>query len=191
MHSIRCYELQQPRRCRYTSGLSYPRAQCPHSFFLSQLSGSTSTAHQRFLSTGPIAMLPMGEGWASLVWTLPARQAQQMVTGRPALAAQVGDSFQGISASGGICDEHQRSFSCQSRRSRGAATSCDGNRRQSCISSTAAYASVPHARQLHCFSRRRCPFSAPTGRPRSKSRTSRRSFSGRAYVTCGCCGRGA
>jgi len=44
-----------------------------------QLSGSTTTAQQRFLPTGPIAMLPLDAGCASLVWTLPVQQAAQMV----------------------------------------------------------------------------------------------------------------
>ena len=37
------------------------------------------TAWQRFLPGGPLAFLPMSDGWSSIVWTLPAEQAQQML----------------------------------------------------------------------------------------------------------------
>ena len=59
-----------------------------------QLSESTSTAHQRFLSTGPIAMLPMDAGFASLVWTLPARQAAQAVIVRSCMLRIRSDTSQ-------------------------------------------------------------------------------------------------
>ena len=36
-----------------------------------------NTAFQRFLNSGPIALMPMGENLMSLVWTLPKKQALQ------------------------------------------------------------------------------------------------------------------
>ncbi|KAI8803032.1 hypothetical protein BJ742DRAFT_683603 [Cladochytrium replicatum] len=43
-----------------------------------------NTAWQRFLPMGPIAMLPLGNGYSSLVWTLPANLAQRVVQLPPA-----------------------------------------------------------------------------------------------------------
>ncbi|KAI9320649.1 hypothetical protein BX666DRAFT_1219001 [Dichotomocladium elegans] len=36
------------------------------------------TAYQRFLPTGPIAMLPLGNGYASMVWSCPPELAQML-----------------------------------------------------------------------------------------------------------------
>ena len=35
------------------------------------------TAWQRFLPGGPLAFLPLADGWSSIVWTLPDREAQE------------------------------------------------------------------------------------------------------------------
>lgn len=36
-------------------------------------------AWQRFLAGGPLALLPLADGWSSMVWTLPEREAEQLV----------------------------------------------------------------------------------------------------------------
>lgn len=36
------------------------------------------TAYQKFLSTGPIALLPLDETRSSLVWTLPSKTAKEL-----------------------------------------------------------------------------------------------------------------
>ncbi len=81
LRSVRLNAIQQPRCCRSSEGLYLPLCACTCSQLpaLLQLSGTTTTAHQRFLSTGPIAMMPLDAGRASLVWTLPVQQAAQMV----------------------------------------------------------------------------------------------------------------
>lgn len=42
------------------------------------------TAWQRFLPTGPLAFLPLLDGRASIVWTLPTERAQQLTTANEA-----------------------------------------------------------------------------------------------------------
>ena len=37
------------------------------------------TAWQRFLSTGPLALLPLADGRSSIVWSLPEREAQRVI----------------------------------------------------------------------------------------------------------------
>ena len=38
-----------------------------------------STAWQRFLATGPVAMLPLADGRSSIVWSLPENEAQRVL----------------------------------------------------------------------------------------------------------------
>lgn len=38
-----------------------------------------ATARQRFLPGGPLAFLPMEDGWSSIVWTLPSAEASDML----------------------------------------------------------------------------------------------------------------
>ena len=38
------------------------------------------TAWQRFLPGGPLAFLPMQDGWSSIVWTLPTTEAERVMT---------------------------------------------------------------------------------------------------------------
>lgn len=45
------------------------QTECPHQF----------TAWQRFMPGGPLAFLPLAEGFCSIVWTLPADQADAML----------------------------------------------------------------------------------------------------------------
>jgi len=39
-----------------------------------------NTAWQRFLPGGPLAFLPMGDGWSSIVWTMPTENIERMLT---------------------------------------------------------------------------------------------------------------
>ena len=39
-----------------------------------------NTAWQRFLPGGPLAFLPMGDGWSSIVWTMPTENTERMLT---------------------------------------------------------------------------------------------------------------
>jgi 2-octaprenylphenol hydroxylase len=53
-----------------------------------------ATARQRFLPGGPLAFLPMEEGWSSIVWTLPSAEATDMLAlDRDAFHAALGKSF--------------------------------------------------------------------------------------------------
>jgi 2-octaprenylphenol hydroxylase len=53
-----------------------------------------ATARQRFLPGGPLAFLPMEEGWCSIVWTLPAAEAEEMLAlDRDAFHAALGTAF--------------------------------------------------------------------------------------------------
>jgi len=38
------------------------------------------TAWQRFLPGGPLAFLPMGDGWSSIVWTMPSDKIERLLT---------------------------------------------------------------------------------------------------------------
>ena len=38
------------------------------------------TAWQRFLPGGPLAFLPMGDGWSSIVWTMPSDHVERLLT---------------------------------------------------------------------------------------------------------------
>lgn len=42
-----------------------------------------ATARQRFLPGGPLAFLPMEEGWSSIVWTLPTAEAARVLALTP------------------------------------------------------------------------------------------------------------
>ena len=39
-----------------------------------------NTAWQRFLPGGPLAFLPMGDGWSSIVWTMPSDKIERLLT---------------------------------------------------------------------------------------------------------------
>ena len=53
-----------------------------------------ATAWQRFLPGGPLAFLPMEEGWSSIVWTLPtAEVADMLALDRDAFHAALGQAF--------------------------------------------------------------------------------------------------
>jgi 2-octaprenylphenol hydroxylase len=39
-----------------------------------------NTAWQRFLPGGPLAFLPMAEGWSSIVWTMPSENVERLLT---------------------------------------------------------------------------------------------------------------
>jgi 2-octaprenylphenol hydroxylase len=53
-----------------------------------------ATARQRFLPGGPLAFLPMEEGWSSIVWTLPSAEVADMLAlEREAFHAALGQAF--------------------------------------------------------------------------------------------------
>jgi 2-octaprenylphenol hydroxylase len=53
-----------------------------------------ATARQRFLPGGPLAFLPMEEGWCSIVWTLPSAEASDILAlDRDAFHAALGKAF--------------------------------------------------------------------------------------------------
>lgn len=53
------------------------------------------TARQRFLPGGPLAFLPMDDNWSSIVWTLPAEAAQQLLDMEVSLFRQrLADAFE-------------------------------------------------------------------------------------------------
>lgn len=53
------------------------------------------TAWQRFLPGGPLAFLPMQDGWSSIVWTLPTAEAERVMTlDRDAFHAELSDAFE-------------------------------------------------------------------------------------------------
>jgi 2-octaprenylphenol hydroxylase len=39
-----------------------------------------NTAWQRFLPGGPLAFLPMADGWSSIVWTMPSEQVERLLS---------------------------------------------------------------------------------------------------------------
>jgi 2-octaprenylphenol hydroxylase len=66
-----------------------------------------ATARQRFLPGGPLAFLPMEEGWSSIVWTLPtAEVADMLVLEQEAFHAALGQAFD--FRLGRIVDSEQR-----------------------------------------------------------------------------------
>jgi len=55
--------------------------------------GHEATAWQRFLDTGPLALLPLADGRVSIVWTLPEAQADQVLSLDPeAFGVAVGEA---------------------------------------------------------------------------------------------------
>jgi 2-octaprenylphenol hydroxylase len=53
-----------------------------------------NTAWQRFLPGGPLAFLPMQEGWSSIVWTLPTASAERVMSlDQPAFHAELAEAF--------------------------------------------------------------------------------------------------
>ena len=53
-----------------------------------------ATARQRFLPGGPLAFLPMEEGWSSIVWTLPTAEVTEMLAlERDVFHAALGQAF--------------------------------------------------------------------------------------------------
>ncbi|MDX2456562.1 MAG: UbiH/UbiF/VisC/COQ6 family ubiquinone biosynthesis hydroxylase [Gammaproteobacteria bacterium] len=52
------------------------------------------TAWQRFLPGGPLAFLPMQEGWSSIVWTLSTAEAERVMSlDQPAFHAELAEAF--------------------------------------------------------------------------------------------------
>ena len=52
------------------------------------------TAWQRFLPGGPLAFLPLAEGWSSIVWTLPTAAAERVMNLDPAtFHAELAEAF--------------------------------------------------------------------------------------------------
>ena len=52
------------------------------------------TAWQRFLPGGPLAFLPMQDGWSSIVWTLPTAEAERvMELDKKAFHAELSEAF--------------------------------------------------------------------------------------------------
>ena len=47
--------------------------------FSQNLPDGNATAYQKFLPTGPIALLPLSSNKSSLVWTLPPKTAKELV----------------------------------------------------------------------------------------------------------------
>jgi 2-polyprenyl-6-methoxyphenol hydroxylase-like FAD-dependent oxidoreductase len=47
--------------------------------FSENLFDGNATAYQKFLPTGPIALLPLSSSKSSLVWTLPPKTAKELV----------------------------------------------------------------------------------------------------------------
>jgi 2-octaprenylphenol hydroxylase len=69
--------------------------------------GHQETAWQRFLPGGPLAFLPMSDGWCSIVWTLPSAEADQMLAlDSEAFHAALGEAFE--FRLGRITDSEQR-----------------------------------------------------------------------------------
>ena len=65
------------------------------------------TAWQRFLPGGPLAFLPMQDGWTSIVWTLPTAEAEQvMQLDQDAFHAELAGAFAG--RLGDITDSGER-----------------------------------------------------------------------------------
>jgi 2-octaprenylphenol hydroxylase len=65
------------------------------------------TAWQRFLPGGPLAFLPMQDGWSSIVWTLPTAEADRvMQLGRDAFHAELSAAF--ANRLGSIVDSGER-----------------------------------------------------------------------------------
>jgi len=64
-----------------------------------------NTAWQRFLPGGPLAFLPMGGGWSSIVWTMPSNNIERLLTAdkdvfHAELAVAFGHRLGGIVESG-------------------------------------------------------------------------------------------
>jgi 2-octaprenylphenol hydroxylase len=54
------------------------------------------TAWQRFLPGGPLAFLPLQDGWSSIVWTLPTAEAERIMNlDRPAFHEELAGAFAG------------------------------------------------------------------------------------------------
>ncbi len=54
------------------------------------------TAWQRFLPGGPLAFLPLQDGWSSIVWTLPTAEAERITNlDRPAFHEELAGAFAG------------------------------------------------------------------------------------------------
>ncbi|MEN8109012.1 MAG: UbiH/UbiF/VisC/COQ6 family ubiquinone biosynthesis hydroxylase, partial [Pseudomonadota bacterium] len=54
------------------------------------------TAWQRFLPGGPLAFLPMQDGWSSIVWTLPTAEAERIMNlDRPVFHEELATAFAG------------------------------------------------------------------------------------------------
>jgi len=54
-----------------------------------------NTAWQRFLPGGPLAFLPMADGWSSIVWTLPSEDTERLLTAdRDSFHQQLAEAFE-------------------------------------------------------------------------------------------------
>ena len=57
--------------------------------FAQPLADGNETAYQKFLPTGPIALLPLNATKSSLVWTLPPKTAKELVKFEPKSFARI------------------------------------------------------------------------------------------------------
>ncbi len=56
--------------------------------------GHRETASQRFLRGGPLAFLPRGGGWSSIVWTLPSVEVERLLAlDKEAFHTELGEAF--------------------------------------------------------------------------------------------------
>ena len=77
-----------------TVGVDYNQRGVVATVALSDLDAQNATAWQRFLPTGPVALLPMGPGFANVVWSTNVEHAAQLMElGDEEFAATVAQAF--------------------------------------------------------------------------------------------------